>query len=121
MIGRQTPGVRSRLGGYLYECNVAALRMADVLRGRASAVVLERRYAEGDHFDDIKVVLPDELHAYQVKWGMRSQEDLSWQLFVGREEGTRSDFALSDLLDAYRGLRAEQPDRRVILHVYTTR
>lgn len=119
--GEQTRGVRARLGGYAYECNIAALRLIDLLAGRASSVTLERQFGDSDHLDDIKVFADQELHAYQVKWGMRSQEDIDWEVFSRPKGEDRAHIGIASLITAHQTLRQAQPECRSILHFYTTR
>lgn len=59
-----------RLGGYRYEFAVGALRLLDLIEGKADKIEFETASDPEDFFDDIKVFQSKQIHHYQVKWGL---------------------------------------------------
>ena len=62
--------VAPRLGGYHYEFQVGTLRLLDLLERKADKIKFESACNPSDYFDDIKVFYGDQIHHYQVKWGL---------------------------------------------------
>ena len=107
--------VAPRLGGYHYEFQVGALRLLDLLEGKADKIEFESARDSSDCFDDIKVFYGDQIHHYQVKWG-RTIRSIGLSDFVN----SSSNLCFSKLFDTWK-LYSERSPEKHVFHIYSNK
>ena len=107
--------VTSRLGGYHYEFQVGALRLLDLLEGKADKIEFESAIDSKDCFDDIKIFYGDRIHHYQVKWGL-TRKSIRLSDFVN----SSSNLCFSKLFDTWK-LYSESPSKKHVFHIYSSK
>ncbi len=105
-----------RLGGYYYEFQVGALRILDLLEGKADRIEIEAASDINDFFDDIKVFHQDKVHHYQVKWGLKQTP-----IGLGDFCNPSSDLYLPKLFKTWKLYSDQFPEYKHIFHVYTSK
>jgi hypothetical protein len=107
-------GERRAVGGYAAQYLVAGVRILDAINSGLESIRVAD--PEAGRVDDLQVLTPGRLDAYQIKWS-RSPVSTSWGRLL-EADGT-SPGLLNQLADGWRRLRAHDPDRRVVVHLIT--
>ena len=105
-----------RLGGYHYEFLVGALRLLDLIEGKADKIEFEKAFESEDFFDDIKVFQNKHVHHYQVKWGLTTKS-IRLADFVNAS----GNLYLLKLYQTWKITLEKFPTRKHIFHVYSSK
>ena len=105
-----------RLGGYHYEFQVGALRLLDLIEGKADKVEFESARDSSDFFDDIKVFHKDQIHHYQVKWGLK-RKPIGFRDLIN----SSSNLYFPNLFDTWKFYSKKSPKQKHVFHIYSSK
>lgn len=109
----------TRFGGYHYQSQVAVIKFVQLLTesSNTNSVILENPKDSSDIFDDITFFHENNVHHYQVKWGMNLQNELKPANFTG----TTAPLYLKNLFKSWKLYQSQHSSLNHIFHIYTSK